>query len=60
MHETMDMADDQEYEEEEPSFSDSEDFVDDIEDDGRRPRRKHAGFWACYRLPALLTGLMLS
>ncbi|CAL8271732.1 eukaryotic translation initiation factor 3, subunit Ba [Gadus morhua] len=33
MHETMDMADDPEYDEEEPSFSDSEDYVDDIEED---------------------------
>ena len=44
MHETMDMADDPEYDEEEPSFSDSEDFVDDIEEDGK-PRWKYAGLW---------------
>ena len=44
MHETMDMADDPEYDEEEPSFSDSEDFVDDIEEDGK-PRWRDAGFW---------------
>lgn len=28
------MVDDPEYEEEEPSFSDPEDYVDDIEDEG--------------------------
>lgn len=34
MQETVDMVDDPEYEEEEPSFSDSEEYVDDIEDEG--------------------------
>lgn len=34
MQETVDMVDDPEYEEEEPSFSDPEDYVDDIEDEG--------------------------
>ena len=36
MQDTVDMVDDPEYEEEEPSFSDPEDFVDDIEDEGER------------------------
>lgn len=40
MQETVDMVDDPEYEEEEPSFSDPEDFVDDIEDEGERPQEK--------------------
>jgi len=33
MQDTVDMADDPEYDEEEPSFSDPEDFEDDIEDE---------------------------
>uniref|UniRef100_A0A3Q4H433 Eukaryotic translation initiation factor 3 subunit B n=1 Tax=Neolamprologus brichardi TaxID=32507 RepID=A0A3Q4H433_NEOBR len=33
MKETVDMVDDPEYEEEEPSFSDPEDYVDDVDDD---------------------------
>lgn len=36
MQDTVDMVDDLQYEEEEPSFSDPEDFVDDIEDEGKR------------------------
>ena len=40
MQETVEMVDDPEYEEEEPSFSDPEDFVDDIEDEGERPQEK--------------------
>lgn len=37
MRNTVDMVDDPEYEEEEePSFSDPEDFVDDVEDEGKR------------------------
>lgn len=40
MQDTVDMVDDPEYEEEEPSFSDPEDFVDDIEDEGERPQEK--------------------
>lgn len=35
MKETVDMVDDPEYEEEEPSFSDPEDYVDDVDDDGK-------------------------
>lgn len=35
MQDTVDMADDPEFEEEEPSFSDPEDFEDDIEDEGK-------------------------
>ena len=38
MQDTVDMADDPEYDEEEPSFSDPEDFEDDIEDEGMRPQ----------------------
>ncbi|MEQ2214467.1 hypothetical protein XENOCAPTIV_008317 [Xenoophorus captivus] len=41
------MVDDPEYEEEEPSFSDPEDFDDDIEDEGERRQEKR-------RLPGLL------
>jgi hypothetical protein len=48
----MDMADDPEYDEEEPSFSDSEDYVDDIEEDGK-PRWKYAGFWPATELTEL-------
>ena len=40
MHDTVDMVDDPEYEEEEPSFSDPEDFVDDVEDEGERQQEK--------------------
>lgn len=40
MQDTVDMVDDPEYEEEEPSFSDPEDFVDDIEDEGERQQEK--------------------
>lgn len=36
MQDTVDMVDDPEYEEEEPSFSDPEDYVDDVDDDGKR------------------------
>lgn len=36
MQDTVAMVDDPEYEEEEPSFSDPEDFEDDIEDEGER------------------------
>ncbi len=45
MQETVDMVDDPDYEEEEPSFSDPEDFEDDIEDDGERvqERRRLSG-----------------
>lgn len=41
------MVDDPEYEEEEPSFSDPEDFDDDIEDEGERvqERRRLSGLW---------------
>lgn len=38
MQETVDMVDDPEYEEEEPSFSDPEDFIDDVEDEGERQK----------------------
>lgn len=40
MQETVDMVDDPEYEAEEPSFSDPEDFEDDIDDDGKRRQEK--------------------
>ena len=40
MQETVDMVDDPEYEEEEPSFSDPEDFEDDIEDEGERQQER--------------------
>lgn len=45
MQETVDMVDDPEYEEEEPSFSDPEDYVDDIEDEGEwsQERRRLSG-----------------
>lgn len=36
MQDTLAMVDDPEYEEEEPSFSDPEDFEDDIEDEGEQ------------------------
>lgn len=36
MQETVDMVDDPEYEEEEPSFSDPEDYEDDVDDDGEQ------------------------
>lgn len=44
MQETVDMVDDPEYEEEEPSFSDPEDFEDDIEDEGERRQEKRRLF----------------
>lgn len=47
MQDTVDMVDDPEYEEEEPSFSDPEDFDDDVEDEGERLQEKR-------RLPGLL------
>lgn len=34
MQDTVDMVDDPDYEEEEPSFSDPEDFEDDVDDEG--------------------------
>lgn len=40
MKETVDMVDDPEYEEEEPSFSDPEDYVDDVDDDGKQLQKK--------------------
>lgn len=40
MQDTAAMVDDPEYEEEEPSFSDPEDFEDDIEDEGERRQEK--------------------
>lgn len=40
MRSTVDMVDDPDYEEEEPSFSDPEDFVDDIEDEGERKQER--------------------
>lgn len=40
MKETVDMVDDPEYEEEEPSFSDPEDYVDDVDDDGKQSQKK--------------------
>lgn len=40
MQDTVDMVDDPEYEEEEPSFSDPEDFDDDVEDEGERLQEK--------------------
>lgn len=45
MQDTVDMADDPEYEEEEPSFSDPEDFEDDVDDEGerRQERRRLSG-----------------
>lgn len=49
MQETVDMMDDPEYEEEEPSFSDPEDYVDDIEDEGE-----------CSQETRRLSGLLLS
>lgn len=51
MQDTVDMADDPEYDEEEQSFSDPEDFEDDIEDEGnvkRRQERRRLFFLACY------------
>lgn len=44
MQDTVDMVDDPEYEEEEPSFSDPEDFVDDVDDEGERPQERHRLF----------------
>lgn len=44
MQETVDMVDDPEYEEEEASFSDPEDYVDDIEDEGGYPQGKTPTF----------------
>jgi len=38
MQDTVNMMDDTEYDEEEPSFSDPEDFEDDVEDEGERPQ----------------------
>lgn len=66
MQDTVDMVDDPEYEEEEPSFSDPEDFEDDIEDEGERrqenrrlsgllvtaERRRYNG---CYKASMLVT-----
>ena len=49
MQDTVDMVDDPEYEEEEPSFSDPEDFVDDVDDDGEQQQEKRR-----------LSGLLLS
>lgn len=45
MQDTVDMVDDPEYEEEEPSFSDPEDFVDDVEEEGewRQESRRLSG-----------------
>lgn len=40
MQDTVDMVDDPEYEEEEPSFSDPEDFVDDVDDEGERQQER--------------------
>lgn len=40
MQDTVDMVDDPEYEEEEPSFSDPEDFEDDVEDEGELQQEK--------------------
>lgn len=46
MQNTLDMSEEAEFdEEEEPSFSDTEDFVDDIEDDGKLG--KEPGFCLC-------------
>lgn len=42
------MVDDPEYdddEEEEPSFSDPEDFEDDVDDEGERAAGKTPAFW---------------
>lgn len=45
MQDTVDMVDDPEYEEEEPSFSDPEDFDDDVEDEGEQVAGKTPASW---------------
>ena len=45
MQDTVDMVDDQEYDEEEPSFSDPEDYEEEMEDEGeqRQDTRRLSG-----------------